>query len=211
MTPKQTYYETLSKTIIKNLEKRNMEGFYCPDSESAVKKAMSLMPEHSVISWGGSMSLVETGLIDTLKNSNHTLIDRLTAKTPEEKKALYGKIVCSDYYFMSTNAITLEGELVNIDGFGNRVACLIAGPENVIIIAGMNKITTDVEEGINRTRNIAAPPNCVRLDKKTPCASTGRCGDCYSPDSICSQIVITRRSGIQGRIKVILVGEELGY
>lgn len=211
MTPKQTYYENISKTLIKNLEKRNMEGYYCPDSASAVKKAMSLMPEHAIVSWGGSMSVVETDLMDSLKASNHTLIDRTTAQTPEEKKEIYGKTVCSDYYFMSTNAITLDGELVNIDGFGNRVACLIAGPENVIIITGMNKIVTNVEEGIHRTRNIAAPPNCVRLDKKTPCATTGHCGDCYSPDSICSQIVITRRSGIPGRIKVILVGEELGY
>lgn len=211
MTPKQNYYETVSKTIIKNLEKRNMAGYFCLDSASAVAKAMSLMPENSVVSWGGSMSIEESGIMDALKNSTHTLIDRMTAQTPEEKKEIYAKTVCADFYFMGTNAITLEGELINIDGFGNRVACLITGPENVIVIAGMNKIVSNVEDGIQRVRDFAAPPNCVRLDKKTPCVSTGRCGDCLSPDCICSHTVITRRSGIPGRIKVILVGEELGY
>lgn len=211
MTPKQNYYQTVSNTLIKNLEKRNIEGYYCPDSASAVKKAMSLMPENSVVSWGGSMSVIESGIMDALNNSTHTLIDRTNAQTPEEKKEIYAKIVCSDFYFMSTNAITLDGELINIDGFGNRVACLITGPENVIVVAGMNKVVSNVEEGIDRVRNFAAPPNCVRIDKKTPCVSTGRCSDCLSPDCICNHTVITRRSGIPGRIKVILVGEELGY
>ena len=112
---------------------------------------------------------------------------------------------------MSTNAITLDGELINIDGRGNRVAALIYGPEQVIIIAGMNKVATDEAAGLARARNMAAPPNCVRLNKKTPCAVTGRCGDCYGEESICSQIVVTRRSSQKNRIKVILVGEELGY
>jgi len=115
-----------------------------------------------------------------------------------------------DYYFMSSNAITADGELVNIDGNGNRVAALIYGPENVVIIAGMNKIVKNVEEGISRTRNVASPQNCVRLNKNTPCAVNGVCGNCLS-DTICDQIVITRASRIPQRIKVILVGEELGF
>ena len=117
----------------------------------------------------------------------------------------------ADYFLMSSNAITLDGELVNIDGHSNRVACLCCGPKNVIVIAGMNKVVSNVEEGVDRVHNFAAPPNTVRLNKNTPCAQTGRCADCYSPDCICSQIVITRRSSIPNRIKVILVGEELGY
>jgi hypothetical protein len=112
---------------------------------------------------------------------------------------------------MSSNAITLDGQLVNIDGSGNRVACLITGPKNVIIIAGMNKVTTDVDNAIERVRNMATPPNTVRLGKKTPCSETGKCANCLVDDCICNQIVITRRSGTQGRIKVILVGEELGF
>lgn len=112
---------------------------------------------------------------------------------------------------MSSNAITLDGELVNIDGNGNRVACLITGPKNVIVIAGMNKIAPDVKSAFDRVRNVAAPPNGVRLGTKTPCAKYGRCHDCYAADSMCCQFVVTRKSRIPGRIKVLLVGEELGY
>lgn len=135
----------------------------------------------------------------------------MQVRPPQEKKEIYAKVVCADYFFMSTNAITLDGELVNVDGAGNRVACLSSGPDNVIILAGMNKVAASVEEGHDRVRNTAAPINALRLNKKTPCAVTGRCSNCQSPDCICSQIVITRRSHIPGRIQVILIGEELGY
>ena len=198
-------------SIINRLQKRNMEGYFCETSKEAVEKALSLMPEGSVISWGGSMSISECGLMDAIQEKDYTLIDRMTANTPQEKREIYAKTVMADYYLMSTNAITMDGELVNIDGFCNRVACLCAGPEHVIVIAGMNKVVLNVQDGIDRIRTKAAPPNTVRLNKNTPCAKTGMCGDCYSPDCICSQIVITRRSGIPGRIKVILVNEELGF
>lgn len=211
MTPKQKYYENAASTIIKNLEKRQMEGYYCATSKEAVEKALELMPEGASIAWGGSMTLSESGLMDAIRNANYEIIDRETAKTSEEQRKLYGEICCSDYFLMSTNAITLDGELINIDGRGNRVAFLCFGPENVIILAGMNKVVSDVQSGIQRVRDVASPPNTVRLNKNTPCAVTGRCGNCFSPDCICSQIVITRRSGIPGRIKVILVGEDLGY
>ena len=135
----------------------------------------------------------------------------VTALKLPRKADFYSKIVTCDYYFMSSNAITLDGQLVNIDGRGNRVACLIDGPKNVIIIAGMNKIVTDVEAGIERVRNYASPPNNIRLGYNTPCAQLGRCANCLVDDCICCQIVITRKSKIPGRIKVILVGEELGY
>ncbi len=210
-TPKAVFYENQAATIIKNLEKRNMEGYYCPDGASAVQTALSLMPEHSVISWGGSMTLSETGLMEQLQKRDYTLIDRMTAATPEERRELYAKATLADYYLMSTNAITLDGQLVNIDGAGNRVACLIHGPENVIILAGMNKVCPDIESAIRRVKNCATPPNTVRLNCKTPCAVTGICGDCLSPETICCQEVITRYSRIKGRIKVILIGEEYGY
>ena len=121
------------------------------------------------------------------------------------------KAVLSDYYLMSTNAITMDGELINIDGNGNRVACLIHGPKHIIIVAGMNKVVSDVEAGYARVRDIATPANTKRLNKNTPCFHTGRCGDCLSPECICNQVVITRRSGHPGRIKVFLVAEDLGY
>lgn len=211
MTPKKQYYENTAKTIIANLEKRQMKGWYCQDSAAAVKKVLELVPEQSSVTWGGTMTMEECGLMDALKKGSYTLIDRLAAKTPEEKKTLYAKAVCADYFFMSANAITLNGELINVDGAGNRVACLCSGPDNVIVLAGMNKVVTTLEDGHNRVRNTAAPINTLRLNKKTPCSVTGKCADCQSPDCICSQIVVTRRSHIPGRIKVILIGEELGY
>ncbi|MFG6330234.1 MAG: lactate utilization protein [Lachnospiraceae bacterium] len=198
-------------TILNKLSKRGIEGYFCETSEEAVKKALELMPEKSAVSWGGSMTIQECGLMDALKKHEYTLIDRAAAVTPQEKRALYARTVMADYYLMSTNAITMNGELVNIDGFGNRVACLCAGPEHVLILAGMNKVVMDVEAGIRRIRTKAAPPNTTRLNKDTPCARTGVCGNCFSPDSICSQIVVTRRNGIPGRIKVLLINEDLGF
>lgn len=197
--------------LIPRLTKRNIDAFFCETSKEAVEKALELMPEGSVISWGGSMSISECGLMDALKERRHTLIDRTAASTPQEKRELYARTVMADYYLMSTNAITMNGELVNIDGFGNRMACLCAGPEHVLIIAGMNKVVLDVPSALARIRTKAAPPNTTRLQKDTPCARTGVCQNCFSPDCICSQIVITRRSGIPGRIKIILVNEDLGF
>jgi len=212
MTPKQKYYENIAGTLIKNLEKRQMEAYYCPDRASALQKVLEMIPEGSSVGWGGSMTMKETGILDAIKESgSYTPIDRDAAQTPEEQRKVYAEICASDYFLMSTNAITLDGELVNIDGRGNRVAFLCFGPQNVIVVAGMNKLVSDVRAGFQRVRDIAAPPNTVRLERNTPCAVTGRCGNCFSPECICSSAVITRRSHVPGRIKVILVGEELGY
>lgn len=212
MTPKKIYYENMADSIIDRFNKRGIEGYYCENAEEALLTAKRFLTPGCSVSWGGSQTLIEIGLLESLSSSSDYIIyDRDKAKTPEEKLQVYSKTVTADYYFMSTNAITLDGQLVNIDGSGNRVACLITGPKNVIIIAGMNKITTDVDHAIERVRNMATPPNTVRLGKKTPCAETGKCANCLVDDCICNQIVITRRSGTQGRIKVILVGEELGF
>ncbi|MBE5956899.1 MAG: lactate utilization protein [Lachnospiraceae bacterium] len=211
MTPKQIAYENLANTMIKNMEKRRMEGYYCHTREEAVKKVLELIPEGSSIGWGGSVTLTETGVMDALNQGNYRMIDRMAGKTPEEVKKINAEIFGSDYFLMSTNAITMDGELINIDGRANRVSYLCFGPENVIIVAGMNKVVHSVEAGIARTHNVAAPPNTVRLNRNTPCAKTGKCGDCYSPDCICGQVVITRLSMVPNRIKVVLVGEELGF
>lgn len=202
-----------AQTIIKGLEKRNMEGVFCETKEDALKQALSYIEDGSSVSWGGSMSISEIGLMDALKEGNYELIDRSVAKNYEEQREIFAKTVLADYYLMSSNAITLDGELINIDGTGNRVACLSYGPKNVIMIVGMNKVVNDVEDGIKRVRNFASPPNALRLNLKTPCSMTGRCADCYGDTCICSQIVVTRRqsAGMRGRIKVILVGESLGY
>ena len=211
MTHKQAAFAAATENIIKNLEKRGTEGYFFEDSASCTDAILASIPESSIISWGGSESVKETGLMDKIRKGNYKLIDRFSASSPEEGRELYAQSVLADYYLMSSNAVTFNGELVNIDGSGNRVACLIHGPKNVIVVVGMNKIVTDVNSGIDRVRNFAAPPNANRLNRQTPCLANGVCGDCLSPDCMCNQIVITRRSGIKGRIKVYFVAEELGY
>ena len=205
--------EIRANTIIRNLEKRNMEGVYCATREDALKQALSYMEKGSVLSWGGSMSIEEIGLMDAVRNGDYEIIDRDKAKDYDERREIFSKIVLSDYFLMSTNAITLDGELINIDGTGNRVGPLCFGPKHVIMIVGMNKVVSSVEDGVARVRNIAAPPNCIRLGLETPCSLTGRCADCYGDTCICSDIVVTRRqsAAMRGRIKVILVGENIGY
>ena len=211
MTPKQTFYENQAKSIIHKLEARKMEGYYCPDKESAKTKVLELIgPNKKVVTYGGSMSLDEIGVKESVEEAGHDLLRREKYVTPEEKRECFAKQTLADVFMMSTNAITLDGELVNIDGSGNRVACLSFGPNEVIVVAGMNKVVSNVEEGIARSRNFAAPPNTVRLGCDTPCAKIGQCGNCLN-DTICCQIVVTRASRVPGRIKVILVGEELGY
>lgn len=212
MTPKKQAYERLANTMIKNLKTRNIEAFYCPTSADAVALAMDMMKDGGTVGMGGSETVKETGLLDAVKNCDTLrFIDRSTAATPEEKKTIFLETMGADYFLMSTNAITVDGELVNIDGNGNRLACLLQGPDHVIILAGMNKVVDDVDSGIERIGIHAAPPNAARLGTRTPCATLGHCGDCHSGDCMCCQIVITRHSRHNGRIKVILIGEELGF
>ncbi|MGN1023194.1 MAG: lactate utilization protein [Lachnospiraceae bacterium] len=206
-------YPKLAATIIRKLEARNMDGVYYASAAEAKEAILSEMPEGSSVTWGGSETCKDMGLFDACLASSHLkALDRTTAKTPEEKRELYAKQTLCDYFLMSTNAITMDGELVNIDGNGNRVACLITGPSHVFVVCGMNKVAPDLESAVLRARNLAAPANCLRVGRtKTPCLTTGRCANCLSEESICNQFVITRRSGVRGRIKVFLVGESLGF
>lgn len=211
MTNKQQAYVKMAAGMIENFKKRGFDGYYCNSKEEALEKALEIIEKGSTIAWGGSESIKEIGLLEALKNGEYTLYDRATAKTKEEQKEMYLKHMSSDYFLMSSNAVTLDGELVNIDGNGNRVACLIHGPENIVMVVGMNKVATDVDSAIARVRNMAAPPNGVRLGLTTPCANTGKCGNCLSQDCMCCHTVITRKCRVINRIKIILVGEELGF
>ena len=210
MSALNTCYEVQAATIIKNLKKRGMDGYYCPDSKSAVKLVLSMFPEGSTITWGGSESLKESGLMDALKNAPVELWDRDLVK-PEEKHAFYQKSFSANYYLMSSNAITLDGQLVNVDGNGNRVAALAYGPDHVILLVGMNKVTADLESAVKRIQTNAAPPNTMRLGLNTPCAKDGVCHNCFSPSKICSMLHITQFNRQPGRIHVVLVGETLGF
>lgn len=212
MNPMETHYQTLAENIIRNMEKRQIEGHYCPTAKDAVALASRMVSAKSTVSFGGSMTLSESGMMDELKRrSDLTLYDRNTAASPEEVTEIYHKAFGADFFFMSSNAISVSGELVNTDGTGNRAAALIYGPKHVIILAGMNKVAPDLPSALERVRTLAAPPNSIRLGRNTPCAATGLCSDCQSPDCICANTVITRRSMIPNRIKVILIGETLGY
>ncbi len=202
--------ERQAKSIIEKIEKRNMCGYYCATKKECADLVLSMIGEGKSVTWGGSMSLKECKIPEKLlERGDCQVIDR--AEYGDNMQEYYLKAFTADYYLMGTNAITLDGELMNIDGNGNRVASLIFGPEKVIVLAGMNKVVADRDEAYSRVRNMASPPNTIRLGKNTPCASFGKCGDCMSPDCICNQIVITRRSREKERIHVILVGEEIGF
>jgi hypothetical protein len=211
MEPKEEYRAINGEKIIKELNKRNMEGHYCSDGQQAVEKILSLLPKGASISWGGSMTLEELGVKDKIKERDYTVYDRAEAEDDEEKEEIYHQALNCDYFLMSSNALTRDGKLVNVDGNGNRVAALIYGPTNVIVVAGLNKLADDEESARQRVRNYAAPTNSMRLDCETPCKEVGYCVDCKVDDCICCQTVITRMSGTKNRIKVVLVGEELGY
>ncbi len=202
--------EKQAKSIIEKIEKRNMCGYYCATKKDCADLVLSMIGEGKSVTWGGSMSLKDCSIPERLaERGDCQVIDR--AEYGDNMQEYYLKAFTADYYLMGTNAITLDGELMNIDGNGNRVASLIFGPEKVIVLAGMNKVVSDINEAYMRIRNMASPPNTIRLGKNTPCAATGKCGDCMSPDCICNQIVVTRRSREKERIHVILVGEEIGF
>ena len=200
-----------AQRVIRMLQARHHEAYYALDRAEALKIALSLIPEGGTVGWGGSLSVEQIGLKDAVRAGNYRAIDRDRAATPEEKAALERQAFFADAYLMGTNALTEDGQLVNIDGRGNRVAALCYGPERVIVIAGINKLAADLESAISRARHTAAPINAQRFPGKTPCCERGICGDCHADDCICSQIVITRGSMTPGRIKVILVGEALGF
>lgn len=201
----------LSERVIKGLESRNMEGYYADTKEEALKKALELMPGGSSVGWGGSMSAQEIGLIDEVCAGKYTVYNRDAAKTPEEKRKTELAIFDADFLLASSNAITEDGVLVNVDGMGNRVAAITWGPRNVLLIVGMNKVVRSIEDAVSRVRNEAAPINAQRFDIDTPCKKSGACFDCKSADSICCQFLVTRFSKVPKRIKVILVNEDLGF
>ena len=200
MSPKEQRNEHLAQSIIKNLKRRHIEGFYCPTGGDAVKKVMELIPDGSSVTWGGTMTVRDLGIPDALR-SRGTLevLDRDLVETPEEKQAMYLRAFSTDVYLTSANAISEDGVIVNIDGNGNRVAAITWGPKKVIFVIGLNKVA-----------QTASPINAARFDIKTPCQTDGVCHNCNSPESICNYVHFLRNSP-RGRHVVVLVGEDLGY
>ena len=200
--------DLLSQKVIKGLASRNMTGYYAKTKEEALSIALSLIPEGSSVTMGGATSVHEIGLVEALKAGNYNFIDR---DQYEDKRAAMLMAYDADVFLTSANAMTEDGVLVNIDGNANRVSAIAQGPKKVVLIAGMNKVCSDVDGALKRARNVAAPINAQRFGLNTPCSKTGACMDCKSPDTICCQFLITRYSKHPGRIHVILVNDNLGF
>ena len=200
--------ELLAQKVIAGLKSRNMTGYYAEDRAAALKLALELIPEGSSVTMGGAMSAHEIGLVEALKAGNYNFIDR---DDYEDKRAAMLAAYDADVFLSSANAMTDDGILVNIDGNANRVSAIAQGPKKVVFIVGMNKVCSDVDGALKRARNVAAPTNAQRFGLSTPCAKTGACLNCKSPDTICCQFLITRFSRHPGRIHVILVNDNLGF
>lgn len=210
LTPKQKWFNAVAPQIVSALKKRHFEAFYFESKQEAAQKLLSLIPQTDVVSWGGSQTLNELELPSLLQQRNYKVIDRNSAKSTEEREELSRKALLCDSYILSSNALTEDGQLFNIDGNGNRLGALIYGPKKVFVVVGMNKIVKTLEDAVSRVRNYAAPANHQRFSGDAPCVKTGLCANCLSKDSICAQMVTTRLCRPEGRITVILVGETLG-
>ena len=215
--------ESIEK-IIKNLEKNNMQGFYAKDSKEACKMVEEMLFDGCSITAGGSVSLKESGVWDIINNDKYNFADRSKPGiTPEQQQEAFKAAIGCDFFFSSTNALTESGELVNVDGFSNRVSSICFGPKNVVLIVGENKIVKDVDEGFLRIKKVAAPKNTVRLGINAPCSKLGHCvsllknenpcmtDGCQGGTRICSSYVVSAYQKTKNRIKVIICGESLGY
>lgn len=212
--PRAIIFQKKAEYVIENLKKRNINARYCGDSKEAINEICRLIPERATVTLGGSVTVMQSGLLDALRSMNINLLDRYRPGiTNKEIEEIMIRGTTADVLLTSCNAITADGKLVNEDGRGNRVAGLIFGPKKVILMVGVNKIVPTVEDGLTRIKHVAAPLNCIRLGLDTPCARTGFCDDdsCHAPDRICSQITIIESNRVKDRIDVFLVGEELGF
>lgn len=198
--------------VIKSLSSNNISGYFAESGSEAVEIIERILPKGSTVASGGSVTLDETGIIEHLRSRRYVFLDRYAdGLTEAEVKAIYRGAFSADAYFTGLNAITESGEIYNVDGNGNRVAAIIYGPDKVIFVAGVNKIVKDLDEAIERNKRTAAPPNTIRLNKRTPCAKLGYCVDCRSDDRICNKYSLIKREREKGRMHVILIDEQLGY
>lgn len=213
--------DIISKTMT-NLKKNNMDAYYCETKDEVLKLVETLIKEGDTVTHGGSVTLKEVGITDLLNSGKYNYLDRSKCKDQDEIEELYRKSFSADVYFTSSNAITRLGALYNVDGNSNRIAAIAFGPKSVIVIAGYNKIVNDMDDAVTRVKKEAAPLNTRRLNCDTycrtyeECLAMGKdtsylCDGCRSPQRICCNYLISAQQRIKGRIKVILVGEKLGY
>ncbi len=214
MDENKDIYKSQAEEIIKNLRKRNIDGAYFVNTEQAVAAILMEIPDDVLVGLGGSESIIESGLVEALRKKNIKLLDRYKeGVTEEEVWKMRKEGLSSDIYIASSNAVTFDGKIVNMDGIGNRVAAMIFGPNKVFLLVGMNKVVKTVKEAVARIKNHVAPQNALRVGIDTPCSKRGYCQDprCVPPHRICSQLVILESSMFPNRIKLFLIGEHLGY
>ncbi|EYE89215.1 membrane protein [Fervidicella metallireducens AeB] len=206
------YREVQLEKTKQALEKNNYEVYIVEKKDDVNGILKDIIPKNSTVSFGGSMSIIEAGAIEYLRNNDYHLLDRYKeGLSPDDIGKLYRESFFADFYITSSNAITENGELVNLDGNGNRVAAMIFGPKKIVIIAGWNKIVKNLDDAYERVRNYASPINSKRLNRKTPCVQVGNCVDCSSDERICTHYVVTYRQNTRGRGIVILVKEDIGF
>lgn len=211
MDPKKAYYSLRGNRLVVELQKRHFDAFYCEDKAQALQKALELIPDGCKVGWGGATSAEQVGLLNAMRTGKYNVIDRDKAATPQERERLMRECLTADVFISGANALSMDGQMVNIDGIGNRVAAIVYGPGKILIIAGMNKVEDDLAAAVQRARTVAAPINKQRFPAVTGCAVSGVCSDCKADGCICNQILITRNCKPAGRIAIILVGEELGF
>ena len=211
-TAQRLRYDKLGAKLVQALRKRHFDAYYYRDCASALPAILSLIPLSHTVSWGGSQTIQQLGLPQLLRQKGYTVLDRDLAQSAEERFQIMRQALLCNTFLMSSNAITLDGQLLNMDGNGNRLAALLFGPESVLVIAGMNKVVNTWQEAVWRVRHLAAPSRAQDFDGlQTPCATTGACADCIHADCICAQLLTTRISRPAKRIKVVLIGQDLGY
>lgn len=197
---------------INSMKKNNINGYIVKSKEELIKKVEEIVEPKSKVSCGGSMTLFESGIIDHLRSGRYEFLDRYKEGiTQNELKDIYRQAFYCDAYFSSSNAITEDGQIYNVDGNGNRVAAMLFGPSKVIIIVGVNKIVSTLDDAIKRNRELSAPANAKRLNKVTPCTKVGYCMDCNSEERICNEYTVIKRQSDKERIHVIFINENLGY
>lgn len=212
--PRDVVFQKKAEAIAEKMKGRGISASYFSSSKEAVDAVRAMIPDGALVALGGSVTVMQSGLLDALRSMKVTLLDRYRPGITEaEVEEMVRRGMTADVLVTSSNAITADGKIVNEDGRGNRVAGIIFGPKKVILIVGINKIVGSVEDGLKRIKEVAAPLNCIRLGLDTPCARTGSCVDeeCHPPARVCSQITVIESNRVKDRLHLVIVGEELGY
>lgn len=208
---KRRAHEVRLNSVAKALESNGFKAYVVPDREKAKELVVGLIPDGATVGVGGSVTVRELGLIDELEKRGFKVLHHWLKVSLEESLEIRRRVLLCDVFLSSSNAITVDGKLVNVDASGNRVAAMIFGPKRVIVVAGRNKIVRDVEEGLSRAKNVAGVANCMRLNYNTPCTTVGYCVDCKSPERSCNVVVILERRPANSDFHVVLVNDDLGF